>query len=286
MRTFDIVVDVAAEGESAADTAARLRKLDRNGSGMLVLLVNDAGRDRDGTNGHCREVTGFLRQQGVIAAVAALPETGDVVTEAGELLALERVMRDNPRLEGDRIARREIGARHAVASEKLQASLDTALNEAIWHLSTDEGKARKEPLTVLASCLADQAFHSAPILHSELLQRDRPSSSATAAVRALMYAMVAMHGEQNLGFTGYPAEMGLYMTVIKPFGLHRAVEGKFDFHAPEESGQGATLLSAWAVLEEASSRRTSVTCSRTSSSSGQRRYAFVGSTDRCRRPPI
>jgi hypothetical protein len=43
--------------------------------------------------------------------------------------------------------------------------------------------------------------------------------------------------------------MGLYLTVLKPFGLHREVEsGRFDFRPPDDSEEGRSLQPAWEVI--------------------------------------
>src|SRR5690606_18610244 len=100
----------------------------------------------------------------------------------------------------------------------------------------------REPISIVATALADTAYGLAPVLKSELLQRDRPSSSAMAAVRELGHAMVRSPNEPDLGFEGFPAEMGLYLTVLKPFGIHGPDDdGRFDFREPQDIGDGPTL---------------------------------------------
>jgi len=251
LRTFDIVLDIATRTEKPQDAANRLSQVERRSSGMLVLVVNDGAFDRPEIDVRCKLMADAFRKTGTVAAVGAAPSRHDLLAPASELIALERVMRDNLRLEGDRIARRETGARHAATTENLLRRLDTALNEATWRLSTEGDDALREPLPVLASTLADKAFRKAPVLHSELLQRNKPSSSAMAAVRNLMHAMVDRPGTADLGYTGYPAEMGLYITVLRPFGLHREVDGVIDFQVPLPDGAGATLAAAWSVIEDA-----------------------------------
>jgi hypothetical protein len=251
LRTFDVVLDLATRAEKPGDVVARLMRSERRGAGMLVLVANDGTFDRPEIDVRCKIMAKAFREAGAIVAVGTAADQHDLPKVSSELLALERVMRDNPRLEGDRIARREIGARHVSTVELLQRRLDAALNEASWRLSTDESEPARQPLAVLASSLADKAFDKAPILHSELLQREKPSSSAMAAVRTLMHHIVDQPLNENLGITGYPAEMGLYVTVLSPFGLHRAVDGAFDFHGPLTDTVGASLAPAWSVIEDA-----------------------------------
>jgi len=73
-----------------------------------------------------------------------------------------------------------------------------------------------------------------------------------AALRDLAHAMVHAGEQEQLGMTQYPAELGLYLTVIKPFGLHREVEpGRYAFMGPDESRVGQSLQPAWDVLDAA-----------------------------------
>lgn len=250
LRTFEIVADVPNRDEKVADAAARLASHDVRGSGLVVLLVGDDTFDAPEVEVRCRLMAKALREAGIVAAVGAAPVRRDLIGAATELFAIERVMRDNPRLEGDRIARREIAARHASGVDGLHRQIDAALNDAKWWLTTKD-RAVRQPLTVLASELADTAFDCSPILHSELLQRERPSSSAAAALRNLCHAMVGKPNEPNLGFEGFPAEMGLYLTVLQPFGLHREEGGELDFHPPADDERGRSLGGAWAALEDA-----------------------------------
>lgn len=65
--------------------------------------------------------------------------------------------------------------------------------------------------------------------------------------------MVRNAHEPNLGFEGFPAEMGLYLTVLKPFGIHGAdTKGHFGFREPQADGDGPTLKAAWSILADAS----------------------------------
>ncbi len=134
----------------------------------------------------------------------------------------------------------------------MHRKLEAALEGAKWYLSPTPGKSHCEPLAVIASMLADAGFAKAPILKSELLQRDKPSSSAMAALRDLAHAMVGGLEYKQLGMKQYPAELGLYLTVLKPFGLHREIEsGRFDFSGPDDSLEGKSLQPAWDVLDQA-----------------------------------
>jgi hypothetical protein len=250
LRTFDVVLQLVGPDDDAGGIAARIAARQIKGSGQLVLLLGDGQVDRKAVDTLAKSVAKALHRAEVIAAIAGSGDSFALRSITAELLAVERVLRDHPQLEGDRIARREIAARQSSCIDQLHRTLEQALDSARWFLSPEPSRHICEPLAVVASALADAGFPKAPILKSELLQRDRPSSNANAALRDLCHAMVRHPEQADLGMSGFPAEMGLYLTVLKPFGLHRpAAEGSFDFFAPDDSEAGRSLLPAWTELE-------------------------------------
>lgn len=252
LRTFEIILQQIGEDDQPDAVATRLAARRGKSAGMLVLVISDGTLGSSGVDSRCKTIAKLLKKQGVLAAVGGAGDSFALRTSAAETFAVERVFRDHPQLEGDRIARRELAARQAATTDSLHRELEAALDNARWHVAPGPALTLKEPISVVASALADAAYPNAPLLKSELLQRDRPSSSAMAAVRELCYAMAGRSDQENLGFVGYPAEMGLYLTVLAAFGLHRADEqGRFGFHAPDTSPAGVSLAPAWAVLAEA-----------------------------------
>ncbi|EQB19094.1 hypothetical protein [Sphingobium lactosutens] len=252
LRTFEIILQQLGDGDAPEAIASRLAARRIKGAGMLVLMISDGTLSGADVDSRCKSVAKVLKKKGVVAAVGGAGDSFALRTSAAEVFAVERVFRDHPQLEGDRIARRELAARQAATTDTLHRELEGALNNARWSIAPGPTLTLKEPVSIVASALADAAYPHAPLLRSELLQRDRPSSSAMAAVRELCHAMVARGDQENLGFVGYPAEMGLYLTVLAPFGLHRVgSDGSFGFHAPDDSEDGSSLAPVWSVLGDA-----------------------------------
>lgn len=253
LRTFDIALQIMSEDETIESLAASVRSRPHRGNGLLLLTLGDGSLSRQDMDGIAKGAAKVLKKEGKVVAIGSASDSFKLRSAAEELTAIERVFRDHPQLEGDRIARREIAARQSHAIDELHRALEAALENAKWFLAPAPSKAHLEPLAVIASALADAGYASAPILKSELLQRDKPSSNAMAALRDLAHAMVNSYDQPQLGMTGYPAELGLYLTVLKPFGLHRAIDGdRYDFTDPDETAEGRSLQSAWAVLEQLS----------------------------------
>ncbi|WP_421476169.1 hypothetical protein [Agrobacterium tumefaciens] len=250
LRTFDISLHLLGEDDDADTIANAITSRSVKGSGQLVLLLSNGSLDAKATARLAKATAKSLSTQSAIVAVGGAIESFTLRSAAAELLAVEQVFRDHPQLEGDRIARREAAARQSNCVDQLHRALERSLDTASWWLAPAPAKTLQAPLAVVASALADVGFPDAPILKSELLQRDKPSSNAVAAQRELCYAMVRHPTAENLGMEGFPAEMGLYLTVLRPFGLHKADhKGNHDFRQPDDTVEGRSLLPAWNVLQ-------------------------------------
>lgn len=252
LRTFEVVIHLTGEADTPSAIAQAISARTPKGSGSLVLMLGDGSIDSAEVDRRCKAVAKALGKIGAVAAVGGAIDAYALRYSAVELFAIERVFREHPQMEGDRIARREIAARRSTGVDLVHRDLEAALGHARWWLAPDLTTVLREPLAIVATALADAAYFNAPTLKSELLQRDRPSSNAMAALRELCHAMVAKAEQPDLGFKGFPAEMGLYLTTLKPFGVHGEVQpGKLGFQAPALEGDGESLQPAWNVVETA-----------------------------------
>lgn len=255
LRTFEVVVLLAQNDggdlEGWAEAAAsRLVKPARKTAGQLILLMPDSQTFEAPADKAAAALSAAMEGIGAVAAVAVSKTVASVGDRVAELNALERIERSHPQLEGDRIARREVSARRAQMTDAVRRELTTALSSAQWwSLGARAEDLDSAPLSVVASDVASLAFSSAPILHSELLCRDRPSTSAMAGLRALAHAMANSADQADLGIEGYPAERGLYLTLLSPLGLHGADKsGVCSFRDPGPSTAGKSLQPAWTLL--------------------------------------
>ena len=250
LRTFDLGIAVVGPDHPVEAVVAGILAGRRRSGGSFVLLLGDGSLTDAQLDGRAKRIAKAIGEQGGVAAVGASRSSYRLRADAEELFAIERVLREHPQLEGDRIARREISARISSTEDGLRQLLEEALAAAGWRLSTEPDVLVRDRPVVVASALAKAAYPDSPVIRSELLQRDRPSSNAMAALRELCRAMVSRGDRPDLGFEGYPAERGLYLTTLRPLGLHRVVrDDKPGFQPPPDTGEGATLQAAWEVLE-------------------------------------
>jgi len=253
LRSFEprlLLVSEADVGKTA-DHGRLLADIKRGGAGhRLVLVVSDGSASATEAEAIAGALARKLWDDGLVAAIGAATSAVQLRSAASELVAIDALAHHHPQLEGDRIARREIAGRRSALLDEVHRQIVSAFETARWKFGPPPHRAiAKQSLSALASAVCDEAYGAAPKLHSELLQRERPSSSAMAAVRDLGHAMVLHAESAHLGIEGYPAHRGLYMTVLAPFGLHRRLESGWTFTDPDvDSEIGRSLLAAWDVV--------------------------------------
>ena len=179
-------------------------------------------------------------------------EAWNLTSLARELLATEQVRDESPELQGDRVARREIEARVASLRGYIESELDRAFHSAIWHTrGRREERLTRAQLNGLASDLADLRFNATPLLHNELLNRLKPSSNAVAAQNSLLRRMALYSGEERLGIEGFPAEGGLFASLLENTGLYQNTPQGWRFVAPSpENGDAFKLAKVWQSATE------------------------------------
>ena len=169
-----------------------------------------------------------------------------IVPLARELLALEWVSDEHPELAGDSVARREVSARLAALQSLIETELHKSFDNAVWFGKTHPAKRlRQAELNNLASELADSRFNQCPRLHNELLNRQKPSGSAVAAQNILLRRMVLNKGEDRLGIQKFPAEAGLFVSILDASGLYRRDNDQWQFLPPDENSDPCHLIPMW-----------------------------------------
>ncbi|UYC14041.1 hypothetical protein [Xanthomonas sp. CFBP 8445] len=219
----------------------------RSQTGRFVLLVPDEETSAEQLEQTARD----LAKQAVDGlGLFGVPKGHHRLAEyASELAALDHVAESTPSLENDSVARREINARLQQLRGDLEAALRDAFAAATWfsagkhyHPSADEG------LSPTASRVCDAVFKHAPHIFSELVNRDVLSSNAAKAQRLLMHRMLSHGDSPELDYSGYPADAGLYYTILAALGLHRTVKGRGVFASPDnalDSPGAESLTTLW-----------------------------------------
>jgi len=230
-----------------SDVRKVLHGIDRKGAcGAFALLIPSTVEEARVANALAEEVS---EEKDFARHVIGVPKSAHRLAElALELEALERVRAEERKVHDDPVARREIDSRVATTSGAVAELLRDAFLEADWYWKGKKQDlvSRSAGLSSLATVVARAIFPKSPRLFSELVNRDELSSAAAKAQRELMHRLL-MHGSTaRLGYEGYPAEAGLYYSLIEPTGIHRRVSGVWRLCSPnEDSPRGASLLPLW-----------------------------------------
>jgi len=228
MRWFDVnICPLRDVSELAANYEAQ------NGAiGQFLLAIPSDGESEVAAAEWCREAARHSEQWDVVVGISK--RSWAIVPLARELLALDIVRIDRPELAGDEVARREVDARIADITGQLEMELHRAFDGALWYRKHHKPKAyRQAELNSLASELADRRFAQCPLLHNELLNRQKPSASAVSAQNTLLRRMALNEGEARLGIDGFPAEGGLFASILEATALYAQDDsGNLGFRSP------------------------------------------------------
>jgi len=226
MRWMTLSLNKLDEAERVAEKYAPAK----GESGLFVLAI--PGRGVSAKSAHRRaKIASRLNPWPVIIGI---PRNLDRIEALGaEMVALDAV-KDLHELQGDAVARREVHARLGAIKANLAEQIQAAMTNAQWFVGDQISIETGVRLSVMASGLADKLYNRSPLVWSELLNRDNVSRSSVRARRDLLHRMLSHEGAEHLGIEGYPAERGIYETLLRSTGLHREVsEGLWRFAPPD-----------------------------------------------------
>ena len=231
LRWFDLgIVPVSELGEISVRPGPASGAMGRF---LLAIPVDGEGECR--AEGLCRAAASRGDAEDLVVGLSQ--RSRSVLLLARELFALDGVRNDHPELAGDAVARREVSARLAAFQALLETELQKALDSAWWFSEHEPPRRlRQRDLNSLASDLADCRFAQSPHIKNELLNRQKPSGNAIAAQNHLLHRMVLGAGEERLGIDGFPAERGLFASLLEATQLYRHDRGHWRFVSPESGG--------------------------------------------------
>lgn len=213
--------------------------------GLFLLLLPTDGETSDKLNDICHQVVGIRSD---IDVVSGYPQWAQPIVQRGqELIALNEVRTSTPELAGDAVARREVEGRISYVANILEEDFQTAFGTADWVLPDGEERSLGlKAINSLGSELADKRYPSSPKIFNELLNRIKPSSNAVAAQKTLLRAMAQHTDKPRLGIKGFPAERGLYESLLAASGIHAEIKGQLSFVHPGRIHEDtANVLPAW-----------------------------------------
>jgi len=182
--------------------------------------------------------------------VVALCLNGSQLREAtAEVLALGQVQNNKQELNSDPIAKREFEDRLTAAEHSENLLLQRLQNqpqECIWfHNGMELAVSTKRTFQEALSSVLEHVYNRTPILHNELINRDRPSAQANAARNKLLVAMMRNSGSNDLGIEKFPPEKAIYRSVLRQTGLHN--RDTLEFQEPHKK---SSIYHVWKKINE------------------------------------
>jgi len=161
-----------------------------------------------------------------------------------DMSAYEEVNR-RPELQGDKVARNEIARRLEFTKSRIRAEVARLFrNNSI--VGAEDVRDILE-LGSLASKQADDIFNKSPMIRNELLNRAKPTAAVIGALRKLFLAMLECGDQEDLDLVGYPAEKGLYLSLIKSGGIHKKIKNCWCFCRPRRNADPLYIADAWSA---------------------------------------
>jgi hypothetical protein len=143
-----------------------------------------------------------------------------------EYSALKQISETQSELSRDKIARREVNDRIDARRQEIENIFSNLINKISWISSFKELNGKRIPANKLVSLLAERLFPKTIKIRNELVNRSKTSGSASRALKQLMYDLLKSEHLENLGYTKYPAERGIFTTIFESNGLHKKKKGK------------------------------------------------------------
>ncbi|HBO1825034.1 TPA: hypothetical protein L4G09_005162 [Pseudomonas aeruginosa] len=117
-----------------------------------------------------------------------------------------------------------------------------------WHRGKAVQGSESMNLSQAASWLFDRVFRSTPVIHNELINKEKPSSAITLARQRLFELLEKKGGEELLGITDYPPERLLYVSLLQATKLHRKRGEHWELVAPDKESP-AGIQKVWQELD-------------------------------------
>lgn len=236
--------------------AQNYNSFERQGAEPRILFFLSGGQDDEKL--FLEEVAKYFSELDLVVLCLSGNQLRDAVAETQ---ALQRVQVNRQELHSDPIAKREFEDRLTAAEQSqaslLQALVDSPELNSWFHQGQNKQVSTKRALQGLMSHVLEAAYHQAPLIHNELVNRDNPSAQANAARNKLLLAMLERESEADLGIEKFPPEKAIYRSLLKATGIHRHQEdGSWAFVEPEKDKRKQTkvfresnILPAWQRID-------------------------------------
>jgi len=168
------------------------------------------------------------------------PIAGEVWDAIIQLNCLNWVKKNTPDLLHDDVARREVKERIYELEQFIDGKISNIvfrpdLPITIWTQEEQCKIISGSDVNTLVSEICDKVYSKTPIIVSDFVNRNSLSSTITAARNDVIQRMVRNPDSHNLGITGYPPQLPIYLSTLLQTGLHQCVDGEYLLTAPDSA---------------------------------------------------
>lgn len=219
--------------------------------GYLVLILPKDKKEENNVSQFLKNYDYNIYKNLVLGLVESYEHIIDVFKES---IALNEILKHEEKLLNDKIARQEVENRLLDSERELGVLLSIAIQETQWHgyFLTQPQRLSAFQLSTLSSKLADNLVYQGFVCNNELVNTNTPSPSAKGAIRELVRRMIENSEEKNLGIIKYPAERGIYESVLFKNQIHIQDDaGNYRFARPLREDLSYLWQTADDIIREA-----------------------------------
>ncbi|WP_167616072.1 hypothetical protein [Maribellus sediminis] len=157
------------------------------------------------------------------------------------LLDIQKIEHVKTKCENDAVATQELDNQLLYAKEKLNQIFIESFygdNAKVHWYYNGKGIVLKneKQLNKKLSEICNRVYSKTPVLRNELMNREKPNATISAAKNKLMVHALENEQQKILGFEEdkFPPEKSIYLSLLYNTGIHRELDSKFGFHEPLE----------------------------------------------------
>jgi len=254
LRHFERVYATAADIEAVAMRPIPPGPLSPDG--RIVVVLSETAREHEDALAAASDLAPRLASTVLVAVPDPVGELAPLLRD----VQAWRWVRDNvTELAGDRIAREEVGRQLAISDDRLGRAL-TALTDVraegvVTRWFHDGGTVdlpSGRSVTSYLSTVCDNAFDLSPVVRNELINRRTLSTAAARARYMLFEALSTGADSDGLGIAdaGTPPERAMYLSILKPGGVHAERGGRWTIDFPAEGEDPLRLRPALTAIDD------------------------------------
>lgn len=224
-----VSLDLAAEMNRRASRRVLahghlIRTGNRRSAQIHWLQAEESAKQEDGTPRILIWISDKRLPGAPFEDVTGVAEVQALEPHLKEAAAIRRLLDEDPCLQDDIVAEKELRLRLDFHEARISALCDDLLNSDLqWQVAGETFSGLQKAI----SAAMDRAYPCALLLHNELVNRDRVSAQVTAALRKLIEQLHTYPDKENLGIEKFPAERIIYESLLKQSGLHIETDGKW-----------------------------------------------------------